>query len=505
MAILKHTAEKSSNLANPFNYLKYQHDEHTGKLITDDNGTPLPRTNYLMDSLNCQAPATFQIECIKLNKTLGKNDAYGDIKTHHFILSFDPRDVSDHGLTMAKAQELGIEVAKKFFAGHQTLVCTHDDGNNHSGNIHVHIVINSVKKYSVPKQDWMEKKCEYTEGMKFRASLAMMNAAKNYVMEMCTREKLYQTDLLSPASEKISDREYRRAKEGQSKLEARNREITNAGLKPRKSKFETELGELRSTIKRIAARATSEDEFKKILLEKYKIEVTESRGKWGYRLPTHSRTIRARRLGTTYEKEAICAEIESVKKMIDITKSDKAARSSSYENALYHINVKRASETLNYMTEHGISGVEDLANRITETAQKVSEGYREIDHTRAKIKEIQNVIKNEAIYYATGKTYSGLRTARNPGAYHNLNRTEITRHEAARSFLKAMYPDGNIPTIKDLQAQKKLLEDSLGESERELTSSNARLRELRTVQQNLSSMIHSQPNKINREPENERD
>lgn len=110
-----------------------------------------------MDSLNCQAPATFQIECIKLNKTLGKNDAYGDIKTHHFILSFDPRDVSDHGLTMAKAQELGTEVAKKFFAGHQTLVCTHDDGNNHSGNIHVHIVINSVKKYSVPRQDWMEK------------------------------------------------------------------------------------------------------------------------------------------------------------------------------------------------------------------------------------------------------------------------------------------------------------------------------------------------------------
>ena len=190
--------------------------------------------------------------------------------------------------------------------------------------------------------------------------------------------------------------------------------------------------------------------------------------------------------------------------MIDVTKSDKATRSFSYENALYRINVKRASETLNYMTEHEISSAEDLAYRITETAQKVSAVYGQIDHTRVKIKEIQNVIKNEAIYYATGKTYSGLRTARNPGAYHNLNRTEITRHEAARSFLKAMYPDGNIPTIKDLQAQKKLLEDSLGESERELASSNAKLRELRTVQQNLSSMIHSQPNKINREPENER-
>ena len=115
------------------------------------------------------------------------------------------------------------------------------------------------------------------------------------------------------------------------------------------------------------------------------------------------------------------------------------------------------------------------------------------------------MINNEAIYYATGKTYSGLRTARNPGAYRNSNHTEIMRHEAARSFLKAMYPDGNIPTIKDLQAQKKLLEDSLGESERELTSSNARLRELRTVQQNLSSMIHSQPNKISWESEAERD
>ena len=29
-------------------------------------------------------------------------------------------------------------------------VCTHPDGHNHSGNIHVHIVINSLRIYEVP-------------------------------------------------------------------------------------------------------------------------------------------------------------------------------------------------------------------------------------------------------------------------------------------------------------------------------------------------------------------
>ena len=54
------------------------------------------------------------------------------------------RDSTENCLTGKRAQELGLEYAKANFPGHQALVCTHMDGHNGSGNIHVHIVINSL-------------------------------------------------------------------------------------------------------------------------------------------------------------------------------------------------------------------------------------------------------------------------------------------------------------------------------------------------------------------------
>lgn len=58
----------------------------------------------------------------------------------YYIISFDPRDSTENCLTGKRAQELGLEYAKANFPGHQALVCTHMDGHNGSGNIHVHTI-----------------------------------------------------------------------------------------------------------------------------------------------------------------------------------------------------------------------------------------------------------------------------------------------------------------------------------------------------------------------------
>ncbi len=79
-----------------------------------------------------------------------KNQKREDVKSHHYIISFDPRDGPDNGLTVDRAQELGEQFCEEHFPGHQALVCTHPDGHNHSGNIHVHIVINSLRIEEVP-------------------------------------------------------------------------------------------------------------------------------------------------------------------------------------------------------------------------------------------------------------------------------------------------------------------------------------------------------------------
>ena len=141
MAILKHIASKSSDYGAALEYLIFKHDELRKTPILDQNGNRIMRDEFYLDGLNCE-PYSFDAACQQLNREYQKNKNKNEIKSHHYIISFDPRDSTENCLTGKRAQELGLEYAKANFPGHQALVCTHMDGHNGSGNIHVHIVIN---------------------------------------------------------------------------------------------------------------------------------------------------------------------------------------------------------------------------------------------------------------------------------------------------------------------------------------------------------------------------
>ena len=57
---------------------------------------------------------------------------------------------------MEKAQALGLKFCSENFPGHPAIVCTHPDGHNHSGNIHVHIVIGSIRTREVERKPYMQ-------------------------------------------------------------------------------------------------------------------------------------------------------------------------------------------------------------------------------------------------------------------------------------------------------------------------------------------------------------
>jgi len=150
MATLKHIASKNSDYTAIEAYLVYQHDAFTGKQLLDEQGRPMLRESYLLDTLEC-GDFSFATACLLANRKYGKNTQHGDIKSHQYIISFDPRDAADNGLTMEKAQALGLKFCEENFPGHPAIVCTHPDGHNHSGNIHVHIVIGSIRTREVER------------------------------------------------------------------------------------------------------------------------------------------------------------------------------------------------------------------------------------------------------------------------------------------------------------------------------------------------------------------
>lgn len=161
------------------------------------------------------------------------------MKTHHYIISFDPKDAVENGLTMERAQALGLQFCKDNFPAHPAIVCTHPDGHNHSGNIHVHIVIGSIRIREVERKPYMQKPRDWLEGMKHSSTAQTMRHLRVEVMELCEGAGLYQIDLLNGSKERVSEAEYWARRRGQLKLDLANAALTVAGQQPRQKKFET--------------------------------------------------------------------------------------------------------------------------------------------------------------------------------------------------------------------------------------------------------------------------
>lgn len=260
MAILKHIASKSSNYGAALEYLIFKHDELRKTPILDQNGNRIMRDEFYLDGLNCE-PYSFDAACQQLNREYQKNKNKDEIKSHHYIISFDPRDSTENCLTGKRAQELGLEYAKANFPGHQALVCTHMDGHNGSGNIHVHIVINSLRKLDVPKQPFMERPIDSKAGYKHHVTNEYLKHLQKSLMDLCRREFLHQIDLLSPSRTGVTEAEYW----AQRRLDEKKQKIETEGFTPNPTKFQTQKQLIRDAVAAVREKAISYEDFQDIL------------------------------------------------------------------------------------------------------------------------------------------------------------------------------------------------------------------------------------------------
>ena len=305
LATFKHIISKNADYSAAEAYLTFKHDEFTMKPTLDENGRFIQRKDYRISTLNC-GDEDFAIACLRANLRYGKNQKREDVKSHHYIISFDPKDVPDHGLTVDLAQSLGEKFCKEHFPGHQAIVCTHPDGHNGSGNVHVHIVINSLRIEEVPFMPYMDRPCDTQPGMKHRCTNAAMEYFRSEVMEMCHDAGLYQIDLLNGSKTRVTEREYGAKKKGQLALDEENAVLAEQGLPVKQAKFETDKDKLREEIRMALSDAVSFEDFAEKLLRRG-ITVKESRGRLSYLTPDRTKPITARKLGDDFDKAAVFA------------------------------------------------------------------------------------------------------------------------------------------------------------------------------------------------------
>lgn len=546
MAVIKHIASKNADYGESERYLIFQHNEYTQKPILDDEGHMILRDEYYLDGLNCD-PFTFASECQELNSYYHKNKNFNEIKSHHYIISFDPKDREECGLTGERAQQLGLTFAKKNFPGHQALVCTHTDGHNESGNIHVHIVINSLRKYDVPQEPYMEFDCESKAGYKHHLSTAYLTHLKQDVMDMCQKEGLHQVDLLSPAERKITEKEYWAQRRGQEKLDKLNQKMLEDGITPKETRYQTEKQFLRDAIDDAASTAKSPEEFAQILDKKYHIIFKISRNRYSYLHPGRKKYITGRNLGTRYEEDFLLQTFkENVKSLSDrkmkieepqvpntvkdlqtalspdasdipvpfiFIKSDlrlvidlqtciKAQQSEAYAQKVKLSNLKQMAQTVAYIQEHGYNSLEDFHTALDQASDQTSAARKSLKDTEQQLKDVNEQIHFTGQYLAYKIVYADYRKSRNKDKFYEEHRAELSLYDTALRTLKEKSAGNKLPSMKALYAEKDRLIE-LQDSQREDFSNRRDYeRELRTISANIDMILgksHEQEQQIEKE------
>lgn len=456
-----------------------------------------------------------------LNQQYHKNQRYDEIKCHHYIISHDPMDVADHGLTGEQAQAIGMEYAEANFPGHQALVCTHTDGSNNSGNIHTHIIINSLRKEDIAPQPYTERAIDRKAGYKHHLTKEYLRHLQGSLMDICQREGLYQVDLLSPAAEKITQQEYHAQRRGQLNLDMANMEIMAEGIAPMKTKFETNKEKIRNAINDIAERAKSFEEFQRLLKAEYGIQVKDHRGRFSYLTSDRQKYISARKLGSHYDREyllqlfeenALAAEqnqaqwaqddpitilfIKSdLRLVVDLQNCIKAQQSRAYAQKVKISNLQQMAKTVAYIQEHGYDTQKKLQDTTDTIQSKMAKARSDAKLTEAKLKKVNEQIHYLGQYLSTKSVYADFLKSTNKKDFRQNHADEIAKYEEALQFLKQNSPDGKLPTMKDLRSEKELLVQQKSAQYETYQYFRDYHRELQTVCENVNHILDASQTK----------
>lgn len=371
----------------------------------------------LIHSYGC-SPETADME---FEWTRQKASEPGPHLARHLIQSFAPGET-----TPEQAHEIGKQLADEVLGGRFEYVLTTHTDRNH---IHNHIIFCDVSfvdyRHSHVNRRWN-------------------NRTRRISDRLCEEHGL---SVIPPNENKgKSYKEYSAARQGTSWK-----------------------AQLKADIDKAISRSTDFEDF---LLRMEIADYEVKRGKYiSFRAKEKERFTRGKTLGPRYTEEAIRDRIERrtraprkenrrINLLIDIQNNIKAQESKGYEHWAKLYNLKQASKTLNFLTEHNISTYEELeqsARKIHASFTAVSE---QIKGTEKSMSDTALLMKHTAIYDELKPVYTKYQRAKNKPAFAEKHRRELTLFEAAAKKLKGKHApslDKIRQTADGLARQKKEL------------------------------------------------
>ena len=413
----------------------------------------------LISSFGC----SYETADIEFGYTLSQALDKGSNLAFHLIQSFAPGEVD-----YEKAHEIGKQLADAVTKGqHEYVVTTHID----KGHIHNHVIFCAVN---------------FVDHHKYNSNKRSYYGIRNMSDKLC-RENGLSVVVPGKGSKGKSYAEYQAEKTGTSwkgKLK-----IAVDALIPQVSSFEELLTRLQAA--------------------GYEIKP----GKYvSCRAPGQERFTRLKTLGADYTEEAIRERIagrrakaakapreqRDVSLLIDIENSIKAAQSKGYEQWAKIHNLKQASKTMNFLTEHKIEQYADLVSRIEEMSAESGQAADALKNAEKRLADMAVLIKNVSTYQKTKPVYDAYRKARNREKYRAGQEQAIILHEAAARSLKAA-GIAKLPNLAALQSEYEALQAQKEALYADYGKLKKKVREYDIIKQNIDSILQA-----DRQPEREK-
>ena len=178
----------------------------------------------------------------------------------------------------------------------------------------------------------------------------------------------------------------------------------------------------------------------------------------------------------------------AVSLMVDIQAKLQTGKGVGYERWAKTFNLKQMAQTLNYLTEHGLTDYRDLEAKAADASERVDVLLKQVKAAESRLSEIVALRTSILNYIKTRDVYVAYRKSGYSAEYRAAHESEILLHQAAKKAFDAQKL-GKLPTIKSLNAEYATLLSQKKINYAEYRKARAENRELLTVKANVDCIL----------------
>ena len=147
------------------------------------------------------------------------------------------------------------------------------------------------------------------------------------------------------------------------------------------------------------------------------------------------------------------------------------------------------ARTVVFIQENGFDTAEDLHHAQNQLSEKSQSVRASLDQTEAALKDINERIHYTGQYYVTKKVQQDFLKAKFKKKYREEHKDELDKYAASVSFFRERY-ERQIPSIKQLKAEKEKLLALQKEQKKELAALVKQEKVLQTASANVYAILH---------------